>query len=83
MGRGESSMPSVVTSSRRVLPDMARVSPWRVAPTRAKSASNQCAALTGVATRDAYFFALSFAALSNPTNSGCGLMGLDRNSGWN
>jgi hypothetical protein len=33
MGRGDSSMPSVVTSSKRVLPDKARVSPWRVAPT--------------------------------------------------
>ncbi len=33
MGRGDSSMPSVVMSSKRVLPDKARVSPWRVAPT--------------------------------------------------
>lgn len=33
MGRGDSSMPSVVTSSKDVLPDKARVSPWRVAPT--------------------------------------------------
>ena len=33
MGRGDSSMPSVVTSSRRILPDKARVSPRRVAPT--------------------------------------------------
>lgn len=32
-GRGDSSMPSVVTSSKDVLPDKARVSPWRVAPT--------------------------------------------------
>ena len=33
MGRGDSSMPSVVMSSKEVLPDKARVSPWRVAPT--------------------------------------------------
>ena len=33
MRRGDSSMPSVVMSSRRVLPDKARVSPRRVAPT--------------------------------------------------
>lgn len=33
MGRGDSSMPSVVTSSKDVLPDKARVSPWRVTPT--------------------------------------------------
>lgn len=33
MGRGDSSMPSVVMSSKRVSPDKARVSPWRVAPT--------------------------------------------------
>ena len=30
-----------------------------------------------------YFFALSLAALINPTNNGCGRMGLDKNSGWN
>ncbi len=30
-----------------------------------------------------YFFALSFAAFSRPTNSGCGRMGRDKNSGWN
>jgi hypothetical protein len=30
-----------------------------------------------------YFPALSFAALSNPTNNGCGFMGRDKNSGWN
>jgi hypothetical protein len=35
MRRGDSSMPSVVMSSKRVLPDKARVSPWRVAPTGA------------------------------------------------
>jgi hypothetical protein len=35
MSRGDSSMPSVVMSSRRVLADKARVSPWRVAPTYA------------------------------------------------
>ena len=33
MRRGDSSMPSVVMSSKGVLPDKARVSPWRVAPT--------------------------------------------------
>ncbi len=33
MGRGDSSMPSVVMSSKEFLPDKARVSPWRVAPT--------------------------------------------------
>jgi hypothetical protein len=33
MGRGDSSMPSVVTSSKGVLPDKTRVSPKRVAPT--------------------------------------------------
>jgi hypothetical protein len=33
MGRGDSSMPSVVMSGKRVLPDKARVSPRRVAPT--------------------------------------------------
>ncbi len=30
-----------------------------------------------------YFFAFSFAAFNNPTNNGCGLIGRDRNSGWN
>ena len=31
-----------------------------------------------------YFFPfLSFAAFTNPTNKGCGLMGRDKNSGWN
>jgi len=33
MGRGDSSMPSVIMSSKEVSPDKARVSPWRVAPT--------------------------------------------------
>ncbi len=33
MGRGDSSMPSIVMSSKRVLPDKARVGPRRVAPT--------------------------------------------------
>lgn len=33
MRRGDSSMPSVVMSSKRVSPDKAGVSPWRVAPT--------------------------------------------------
>jgi hypothetical protein len=33
MRRGDSSMPSTVMSSKRVSPDKARVSPWRVAPT--------------------------------------------------
>ena len=33
MRRGDSSMPSVVMSSKEVLPDQARVSPRRVAPT--------------------------------------------------
>ena len=33
MGRGDSSMLSIVMSSKEVLPDKARVSPWRVAPT--------------------------------------------------
>ena len=33
MPRGDSSMPSVVMSSKRVLPDKALVSPWQVAPT--------------------------------------------------
>ena len=33
MRRGDSSMPSIVMSSKRVLPDKARVSPRRVAPT--------------------------------------------------
>jgi len=33
MRRGDSSMPSGVLSSKRVLPDKARVSPRRVAPT--------------------------------------------------
>ena len=33
MRRGDSSMPSIVISSKRVLPEKARVSPRRVAPT--------------------------------------------------
>ena len=33
MGRGDSLMPSIVMSSKRVLPDKVRVSPRRVAPT--------------------------------------------------
>jgi hypothetical protein len=30
-----------------------------------------------------YFFPLSFAAFTNPTNNGCGFIGRDKNSGWN
>jgi hypothetical protein len=33
MGRGDSPMLSAVMPSKEVLPDKARVSPWRVAPT--------------------------------------------------